>query len=316
VKPLLPLLMLALPLAAAARGSPEEVRAALVDIVQGKGVSAALARLDYLGAGGKACDALVPHALGADARARRNVSEVFARFAQRRHLEALLALAEDPDVSLRVAAAKGLGHAKLDHPGLRRLLADKASGVRREAARALGRLKSVEAGRAVLEAAEAEAEPEVREVMLVAAAAAPFPGLVARLEKSLAHSSESTRMSAARALCLLGAPPGLAVAKEKLRSQSRFDRRDGVLLLDGAPLAAARPLLGPLLQPPVEDMGLSAAAARVLAQGGDGQALEWLVLEAHEASGAALPPLLDALEALKVTDADRQRILRKKLILP
>jgi len=313
---LLALLLLVLPLTAAAKGSPEEVRAAAQDIVAGKGVSAALSRLDFLGAGGQACDLLVPHALGGETKVRRNVAEAFARFAERRHLEALLALVQDPDVSLRVAAAKGLGHAKLDHPGLRGLLQDKASGVRREAARALGGLKSPAAGKAVLDAADVEAEPEVREVMLLAAATAPFPGLVGRLERALGHLSESTRTAAAHALCQLGAPSGLAVAKEKLGSQSRYDRRDGVMMLEGVPLKAAGPLLAPLLQVPVQDMALSAPAARVLAQAGDRGALEWLVVQANDARGAAAGPLLDALEALKVTDEDRQRILLGKLILP
>ncbi|MBM4380073.1 MAG: HEAT repeat domain-containing protein [Deltaproteobacteria bacterium] len=310
------LLMPALPPTAAAKEDLQEARAAVMDVVQGRSVSAALACLEFLGAGGTACDALTPHALGADARVRRNVAEVFARFAERPHKEALLALATDADVSLRVAAARGFGHAKLDHVGLRLLLRDKASGVRREAARALGRLKPADAGKAVLEAAEAEAEPEVREAMLVAAAAAPFPGLVGRLERLLGHSPESTRMAAARALCLLGAPSGLAVAREKLDSKSRCDRRDGVTLLDGAPLKAAGPLLAPLLKAPVQDMNLAAPAARVLAQAGDAKALEWLVVQAHEARGADAGPLLDAVEALKVADEDRKRILRSKPILP
>lgn len=309
------LLCLALP-AAAGKADPAAVRAAVIDIANGQGVAGALSRLDFMGAGGQACDALVPVVLRGDVKARRNAAEAFARFAEPRHVQALLVLAEDMDVSLRVAAAKGLGHAKLDHPALRQALGDKALGVRREAARALGALKSADAGKALLEAAGTEAEPEVREAMLVAATAAPFPGLPAKLEGYLHHSSETTRMAAARALCLLGAAPGLAVASEKLGSESRYDRRDGVLLLEGAPLKASGPLLRPLLAAKPPDYALAAPAARVLAQAGDERAREWLVLRANDASGAAVAPLLDAIEALKVTDEDRQRILRKNLIVP
>ncbi|MEN9799168.1 MAG: hypothetical protein RL653_2864 [Pseudomonadota bacterium] len=307
------LLVSAAPATAQKKGRAE-VDAALADILQGRRVTAAVSRLKYLGVGTYACEVLTRYARSGDVRQRRDVAEALSDLATPSCEPTLRGMATDPETSIRVASARGLGRLARTSPALWLLLADKASGVRREAAKALGSAHSKDSGPRLLDAAEAEGEPEVREAMIVAAAAVPNPKLVPRLEKFLKQSSESTRLAAARALCLQGAPSGIAVAKAKLQGTTRYERRDGVQLLDGAPLKASGPLLRPLLEVRPVDPYVAAPAARVLHRAGEKKMVEWLVVEASDAAADARGPFEEALEALQVTDAERKNILRARLL--
>jgi HEAT repeat protein len=299
---------------AAQKNGRAEADAALVDILQGRRVSAATSRLKYLGMGSHACEALSRYARSDDVRQRRDVADALSELATPTCEPTLRTMATDPETSIRVASARGLGRLARTSPALWLLLSDKASGVRREAAKSLGLAHSKDSGPRLLDAADAEGEPEVREAMIISAAAVPNPKVVPRLEKFLKQSSESTRLAAARALCLQGAPSGLAVAKAKLQGATRYERRDGVQLLDGAPLKASGPLLRPLLEARPLEPSVAAPAARVLHQAGEKKVVEWLVLQSYDADAEARRSYEEALEALKVTDEERKAILRSRLL--
>ena len=59
------------------------------------------------------------------------------------------------------------------------------------------------------------------------------------------------------------------------------------------------------------DDKVRARAARFLVQGGDGKSLDWLVIESAKAKGELRLVYEDELEKLRVTDEQRQAILKK-----
>jgi HEAT repeat protein len=222
----------------------------------------------------------------------------------------LLHLLTDDNAAVRLNAAQGLGRipAKSWRP-LVPLLKDASSGVRAAAGRALGSMKAGRAAPALLAAARVEGEPEVRATLLTAAGDTGDRGAAAALAPFLTVSSETTRLGAARGLCHLGAPQGLAFAEKRLSSTEKLERRSGLDLLEGAPLRVAAPLLRPLLKD--ADVAIAAKAARMLYQGGDKVMLDWLVL----ASFHAAPDQKDAyereLELLQLQDDQRKAILAR-----
>ncbi len=243
-------------------------------------------------------------------RRLRDVVAVLAGLEVRSAEPALVRLAGNGDGPVRMYAAQGLGRLRSRQIGvLLPLLEDKSSGVRREAARALGASRISKAGRPLVVAAKTEPELEVRAALLEAAGAAGDKRQVPALKAFLDDSSESTRFAAARGLCLLGSPDGFAYARKLLDSEDRFVRRQGLALHESLPVKKTAPSLRPLLED--QDRALAAGAARILYQGGDKTMLEWLVLASWNAKGEEKLTYEKELEALHLADDRRKAILRK-----
>lgn len=221
----------------------------------------------------------------------------------------------DEDIGNRLAGLRGLGRIRAvgSVAVVERQLGDKALGVRREAARALGAIGLPRSSAPLVNAARGEDDPEVRALMLVSAGRCGDKKVAPALESWLDGSSESARTAAARALCLLGSPKGQAFARKLLASKDRFERLQGVLLFEGATAKVAGPVLTPVLEdeyPPAK-----AAAARILYLGGDKAKLDWLVIQSFRASGEDKLPYERELETLRLTDEDRRAVLRKAGLL-
>jgi HEAT repeat protein len=190
------------------------------------------------------------------------------------------------------------------------LLQDKSSGVRKEAARALGLTRNRKAGKVLVGLAKDEQELEVRTTMLVAVGEAGDKSQAPALKAFLASDSEGTRFAAARGLCLLGAPEGFAFADKLLASTDRYVRRQGLQLYEDVAAKKASSALKPLLED--KDRGMAAGAARILYQGGDAKMLDWLVLASWSAKSTEEKLLYEKeLEPLQLADDRRKAILRK-----
>lgn len=224
---------------------------------------------------------------------------------------ALVASLDDDDVTRLRAACQALARikGKSARPKLEKLLASKLLGVRRDAAKTLAVIGDPKSGAPLLKAAQAEDDPEARVDMLVAVGKSGDKKQAAALEPFLDSSSASARAGAAHALCLLGAPKGLAFAKKQLASEDRFERAQAVVLLDGLPSRVAGPLLEAALKD--GDQTVRAKAGRVLYQGGDASKLEWLVVESYKLRADQRGPFEDELEALRLSDEQRQAFLKK-----
>lgn len=181
----------------------------------------------------------------------------------------LLRALDDEPLGNRMAAARALGRIKSVRatPKLELLLADPAIGLRKEAARALAAIGQPRSGAALMSAAKNEEDPSTRALYLVAVGRSTDSRQRAALEAFLQNSSESTRMAAAQALCLLGSTKGQAFVSKMLASSDLLERLEGVKLLQGTGLKVAKPLLTPLLADP--DHRIRAAAGRVLLEAGD-----------------------------------------------
>lgn len=215
------------------------------------------------------------------------------------------------DVSHVISAVRGLGKIKSKKAvqPLVDLLSSKVLGVRREAARALGELRQAKAGAALVKAAKTEDDLETRAIMLVSTGRSGDAKQTAALEAFLSESSESARLAAAQALCILGQPKGVKYAEKLLESKDRFERVQGVLLFEGAPAKAASVVLTKALQD--SDDKVRANAARVLYQGGDATKLDWLVVESAKAQGETRLVYETEIEKLRLTDEQRAAILKK-----
>lgn len=287
-----------------------EAEQLIEQILVGNGLEQAVTRLQYLGEETYAAEELAKHVRGVDERQRRNVAFALSALAVRESEPALVKLARDEDSAVRMSAATGLGKLKSRNvAALEPLLSDPTLGVRREAARALGAMHNPKVGRLLVEKARAEGEPEVRAAMLVGAGDSGDRRQADALEGFLKSSSESTRLAAAQGLCRLGSPKGLAIVRKMLESKDRYERRQGLSLLEGARAQVAAPLLRPLLDDP--DRVIAASAARTLYQGGDERMLEWLVVTAHRSKGDDRLAIENELERLHLTD-DRRRVILLK----
>lgn len=288
-----------------------EAEALVKGVIGGANPNAAANRLRYLGQEGWAAFEL-GEALrrAADERTRRNIVQALSLLGSKAAEPGLLSALGDEDGATRMVAVQGLGRLRsraVDR--IRPLLADPTLGVRREAARALGAARLPKLGRVLVAAARGEGEPEPRAAMLIAAGQSGDARQARALEAFLEHSSESTRFAAAQALCLLGAPKGLAFARERLASADRLERMQGLALLEGAKAKHAAPLLTARLKDP--DRAVAARAARLLYEGGDASKLAWLVLASHRAQGEEKLAYEAELEALRLADDQRQAILRR-----
>ncbi len=308
-------LLCLLPISASAGGrTPErraEARAEVARLLSGGNPHAVLSRLKYLGEQRHAATELVlAWDRLDDEEQRRNVAMVVAGLEVARTEALLVEFTESTDSAIRMYGAQGLGRIRTRRTqALVPLLQDKSSGVRREAARALGAVPDGrKQGRVLLEAARTEGEPEVRAAMLEGAGRSGDPKLAAGLAGFLQSSSEGTRFAAARGLCLLGARQGFEFAQRLLGSEDPLVRRQGVALFEGLPAKMARPHLEPLLEG--GDLRAAATAARILHQGGDASKLEWLVLASHRATLEEKRIFEQELETLMLTDDRRKAILR------
>ncbi|MBE2250175.1 MAG: HEAT repeat domain-containing protein [Myxococcus sp.] len=249
-----------------------------------------------------------------DPRVRNAYFEVLAQIATP-HAD-VLRLATDAarstdDLTFRLNGLRILGRLKQPSsvPVLTPMLTDKLLGVRRESAKALIAIKSPKAARELLVAAKTEDDPETRALMVIGVGRLGDAKLSKGLESLLESSSESTRLAATQALCLLGSKKGMEAARVLLASTDKFERLQGVMLFEGAPAKLAGPLLTPLLGDP--EKSVRARAARLLAQGGDGRLTEWLVLESFKAPVEERLLYEGELELLRLPDEQRAIILRK-----
>ena len=246
-----------------------------------------------------------------DVERKRIVVQVLAGLGSREGEDAMVAALSDPDATVRMYAAQGVGRIKSREAGprLQAMLLDQTLGVRRDAARSIGMLADPRYGAAVARAAKAEDDPESRAVMLLATGQTGDKKQTAMLEGFLNHSSESTRFAAAAGLCVLGAAAGQKFAKAMLASKDRYQRMQGLMLFEGSRAKESSATLEPLLKD--DDRSLQAAAARILYQGGDKSKLDWLVLHSFQSLGEERLPYENELETLRLTDDDRRAILRK-----
>ncbi len=270
-------------------------------------------KISFLGAEADATDTILRR-LPESSTAQRNLYfEVLVQIATP-HPELLstaVGAIQSDDITARLNGIRLVGRSK--QAGATRfltpLLADKALGVRREAARALVALKNQRPAADLLAAAKTEDDPEVRALMIIGVGKLGDPKQAKGLESLLESSSESTRLAATQALCLLGQKKGFEAAKAQLSSKEKYERLQGVMLFEGAPAKAAAPMLTPLLEDP--EVAVRARAARILAQGGEGKMIEWLVLESFKASTDVKLVYETEMEQLRITDEARADILKK-----
>ena len=277
-------------------------------------LNAAINRLQFLGEERYAAGELVyAYRRGATARQRGQILEFLASLGvrdpevERVFLHAL----ESDDLGEQMSGARGLGLMK-SNDGVKpliALLAEPRLGLRREAARALGVIGRPAAAGPLLKAAKIETDLDLRLVMITGAGRAGDKKQIPALEALLKDDSESTRLASAQALCLLGAPKCAQFAARLLTSTDKNDRLQGVMLFEGTAAKISAALLGPMLKD--TDDKVRARAARIMVQGGDGKGLEWLVIESAKAKGELRLVYEDELEKLRVTDEQRQAILKK-----
>ncbi len=308
------LVSLAVPVAAKKNNAAEALQV-LDRFLSGQvGLNATVNRVQYLGA-----EALVAEELALvlkrtrDPKRREPQIELLAAVAvPSEDVERLLLTSLRSDtVGEVMAACRGLGRTRpRDAVGpLVGLLGHPVLGVRREATRALGAIGQPGAGGPLLKAAKTEVDLELRLQMIVAAGRAGDRKQAPALEALLGDSSESTRLAAAQALCTLGAPRCAKFAAALLGAADRHERLQGVMLFEGAKAKLAAPSLTPLLKD--ADHKVRARAARLLVEGGDARQLEFLVIESARAGGESKLAYEDELERLRLSDEQRQAILKR-----
>jgi HEAT repeat protein len=293
----------------------QEVAATIARMLSGEmSQNAATNRLTYLGAGGWAVDYMA-ELLKREFNPKRRlllVEAVAAIAVASPAAESVLGQATtEEDISLRLAGVRGLARLKSARatPTLLNLLKDPMVGVRREAARSIGQVGLPSAGVPLMRAAAKEEDLEARALMLVAVGRVGAKTQRLALEKVLDSKSEVERTAAGQALCLLGAPRGVAFAKSLLTSPESAARLQGVLLFEGASAKQARRMLEPMLAD--TSVKVRANAARVMAAGGDWVMADWLVVESFKAQGDDRVLFENEIEKLRLTDEQRQSALRK-----
>lgn len=223
--------------------------------------------------------------------------------------KALIAALRTDDISVRLAATRGLGKMKSERAlvPLQGLLKDPASGLRREASRALAGFGG-RAAASMVAALKAEEDVETRAVMLVALGKTGDRKQAAVLAPFLKDGSETTRLAAAQGLCALGDGRGVEFAKGLLSAKVLEERLMGIALFEGLKVREAAPLQALLKDPEAK---VRARAARVLVQAGDRPKLAWLVKEAAAAEGETKLVWEEELEKLHLSDEDRAAWLKK-----
>ncbi|MFZ5441750.1 MAG: HEAT repeat domain-containing protein [Myxococcota bacterium] len=278
------------------------------------GLNQAINRIQFLGYERPVChELLMVLKRTGDKRKREQILEFVASIAVRDKdvEESLVGMLSGDEAGELMLAARGL--ARLESAAavkpLIGLLGHQVFGVRREATRALGEIGKPAATAPLLQAAKTEQDLELKLLMITSAGKAGDRKQVPAFEALLKDGSESTRQAAAQALCLLGAAKGVQFASRLLASADRHERMQGVMLFEGASAKVASPVLAPVLAD--KDDRVRARAARILVQGGDAARLEWLVLESARAQGEVRLIYEDELERLRLSDEQRQAILKK-----
>ena len=279
------LILCAAPLAEGKPNNTLEAAKVLDGFLQGTvPLNQAINRVQFLGEEPFVSMELVQAFRRAQGKIRGQILEFLAALAFRHEdVEAvfLKALSSD-DVGEMMNGARGLGRLKSQTiKPLISLLDSPLLGPRREAARALGEIGKPAAAAPLLKAAKKEADLDLRLLMIASAGRSGDKKQIPAFEALLKDDSESTRLAAAKALCMLGAPRCLQFAGTLLASKDRNERFQGVMLFEGAPSKTSAAILKPVLLE--TDDKLRARAARILVQGGDLKALDWLVIESTKA---------------------------------
>ncbi|MFT3706474.1 MAG: HEAT repeat domain-containing protein [Archangium sp.] len=278
------------------------------------GINQAINRIQYLGQERYAsAEAQYQLKRSSDRKTRALLLEFIASLgvkdpdAERTFVESL----KSDDGAEVMTAARGLGRMKSKDAAkpLIGLLSSTVLGIRRDAARALGEIGSSSAGGPLIKAAKAETDLDVKVLMLVAAGRSGDKKQVPGLEAMLKDDSEATRLAAAQGLCAMGTASCATFAGKLLGSTDKNERFQAVMLFEGASAKASAPVLEKVLADP--DNKLRARAARILVQGGDAKKIDWLVIESAKAKGEERLPYEDELEKLRLTDEQRQAILKK-----
>lgn len=215
------------------------------------------------------------------------------------------------DTAEIVAAEIGLGRIKSTDAlkPLTENLTSQNFGIRREAARALGLIGKPAASAPLLKAAKSEGDFELKLLMIQSAGRAGDKKQVGALEALLKDDSESTRIAAAQALCIMGTPSCAKFATTLLSSKEQSERLQGVMLFDGSSAKQSGKVLAPALRD--ADPRVRARAARLLAEGGDESKKAWLVIESAKAPTETKLIYEDEIEHLRLTDEQRSAILKK-----
>lgn len=305
--PLLLVCALALPRTALADG---DARLAVAEILRGQDVRLQVSRIQYAKqerAGARLLSGYVRHRSGA---VRRNVALALSFLAGPAQLAELKLLAGDVDGAVRMGAATGLGRAGPQAAeALIPLLEDPTHGVRREAARSLGAVGTPREGAAVARLLTSDEELEVRVAAMIALGQMKATRQKGLLLERLRSDSRATREAAARGLVLMGDAEGFRYVRDRLASHDVHERLGGLELLEGISLAALAPIANPLLED--DEHRLRASAALHLARAGERRARLWLILAAHDARVEERAPYSRALEALLVTEAESNEVLRR-----
>ncbi len=296
-------------------GRNAEVAAAVASLLDGSvGVNQAVNRIQFAGA-----EAWASHQLSLqlrklqDPHARSTVLEALGQLATSdSETESLLEEASaSGDTFDRLNAIAGLGRMKrkTSLPALEALAIDKLPGIRAAAAKAIGRIAEPKACKHLLDIAKKENEPAARNEQLRAVGFSRDKKLKNQLLPFLKSDSESTRLVATQALCRLGAREGLASAKNWLTATETEQRYNGVMLFEGFPAKEALPALMPMLQDP--EIGVRAAAGRILAQAGERKAVVWLLAQSEAAKPEDKGRFESEIEKLRLPDNVRAEMLKK-----
>jgi len=301
-------------LALARPNNGAEAARVLDDFLSGKmALNAAINRVQFLGEERFVSGELVMAMRRSSGKQRGQILEFLVALAVREvDVErAFLGALRSDDTGEVMSGARGLGRIKSVDAvkPLIELLSSPLLGPRREAARALGEIGRPAGSAPLLKAAKAESDLDTRVLMIVGAGRSGDKRQLPALEALLKDDSESTRLAAAKALCAMAAPKCAQFASTLLASKDKNERFQGVMLFEGAPAKACSATLTPVLQDP--DDRRRARAGRILVQGGDPKALEWLVIESAKAKGENRLVYEDELERLRLTDELRQSILKK-----
>ncbi len=276
-------------------------------------LNAAINRVQFLGEEFRVSSELVMAARRSTGKQLEQILEFLAALGVRNEdVERVFLNAMKSDENGEVMlGARGLGRIKSDKavPALIEMLSSPVMGPRREAARALGEIGKPAAAAPLLKAAKAEKDFDLRLMMIVSAGKSGDKKQIPAFEALLTDDSESTRLAAGQALCAVGAPKCTQFANKLIASKDKNERFQGVMVFEGSSAKFSSPTLKPLLAD--ADDKLRARACRILVQGGDKTGLEWLVLESTKAKGEARLIYEDELEKLRITDEQRQAILKK-----
>lgn len=297
------------------KDNSKEAAAVMEQFFKGElSVNPAVNRVRYLGAENYASHELVLAIRRSnDSRTRERYLE-FLSSLEVRHQDvenAFLDILKTDNTGEVMVAANGLGRLKTASAAkpLIGLLTHRMVGVRREAARALGSIGKPEASAPLVKAAKVETELDLKVLMLQSAGRAGDKKQAPALEAMLKDESETTRMAAAQGLCAMGAPACAKFASKLLTSTDRNERLQGVMLFDGASSKVSSAALKPILAD--TDDKIRARAARILAQGGDATKIDWLIIESSKANGEQRLVYEDEIERLRVSDEQRQAVLKK-----